>query len=215
MYPLWFQNAHKQINDKALHPNKIVFWPSIARNDWWRLSPHAGRSFWLYSHGFLWFSWSLFKNRLLFSDTFVFLFKTRLLHYRSHPANHLTSASLAWHALLLNARVELNLIRDPDIKRGGLRFACWMRCAKAKSESVGEHDENNKARALLTLTPIIHTASFNVWVVTLSRFEIWKRFTLGDNSTSPMTMLTLAILLKRLERLRESAEKQVPPRPES
>ena len=57
------------------------------------------------------------------------------------PANYLTSASLAWDAMLLKTKIELDLISDVNIldmfeksKRGGLTFVGAKRYAQANNK---------------------------------------------------------------------------------
>ena len=88
---------------------------------------------------------------MLLADIFENFRKMCLEHYRLDPANYLTAASLAWDAMLLKTRVELELISDPEIltmvekaKRGGLTFVGSKRYAKANNKRMGENYDKTK-----------------------------------------------------------------------
>ena len=85
------------------------------------------------------------------ADIFENFRKMRLGHYKLDPANYLTAASLAWDAMLLETKVELDLISDPELltmiekaKRGGLTFAGSKRYAKANNRRMGEQYDKDK-----------------------------------------------------------------------
>ena len=82
---------------------------------------------------------------LLLADIFENFRKMCLQYYRPDPANYLTAASIAWDAMLLKTKVELDLISDQEIltmieksKRGGLTFVGSKRYAKANNKHMGE-----------------------------------------------------------------------------
>ena len=88
---------------------------------------------------------------LLLADIFENFRKMRLEHYKLHPANYLTTASVAWDAMLLKAKAELDLISDTEMltmiekgKRGGLTFVCSKRYAKANNRIMGEQYDKDK-----------------------------------------------------------------------
>ena len=78
-------------------------------------------------------------------------------HYKLDPANYLTSASLAWDAMLLKTKIELDLISDVNIldmfeksKRGGLTFVGAKRYAQANNKEMGKQYDKNKPDSYIT-----------------------------------------------------------------
>jgi hypothetical protein len=73
------------------------------------------------------------------SDVFENFRATCIQNYELDPANYISAASLAWDAMLLKTKVELELIHDIHIldiierqKRGGLCFVGSKRHVVAK-----------------------------------------------------------------------------------
>jgi hypothetical protein len=94
---------------------------------------------------------------LLLADIFENFRKLCLTHYKLDPANYLTAASLAWDAMLLKTKVELDLISNVEIldmfersKRGGLTFVGSKRYAKANNKHMGEHYDKTKESSYIT-----------------------------------------------------------------
>ena len=52
---------------------------------------------------------------LLLADVFGNFRKTCMAYYKLDPANYLTSPGLAWDAMLLQTKVELEFINDVDM----------------------------------------------------------------------------------------------------
>ena len=83
---------------------------------------------------------------ILLADVFENFRQLCLENFRLDPANYITSASLAWDALLLKSDIELELITDVEIldmfeksKRGGLTFVSSKRWAKANNRAMGSN----------------------------------------------------------------------------
>ena len=103
---------------------------------------------------------------LLLSDIFENFRKTCLEYYKLDPANYLTAASIAWDAMLLKTKVELDLITDPESltmieksKRGGSTFVGAKRYAKANNKHMGDkYYKKKRVLTLLMLMLIIYMA---------------------------------------------------------
>ena len=88
---------------------------------------------------------------LLLADIFDNFRKTTREFYGLDPANYISAPALAWDAMMLQTKVELELISDATIleiveraKRGGLTFVDTTRYAKANSQHVGENYDKTK-----------------------------------------------------------------------
>ena len=94
---------------------------------------------------------------LLLADIFENFRQMCLNHYKLDPSNYLTAASLAWDAMLLKTKVEVDLITDADIldmfersKRGGLTFVGSKRYAKANNKEMGTLYDKEKKSSYIT-----------------------------------------------------------------
>ena len=95
---------------------------------------------------------------LLLSDIFSNFRKTTKEYYNLDPLNYISAASLAWDAMLLKTKVELDLISDITIldiiersKRGGLCFVGSKRRVKANNRLIGNYDESKPEDYILYL----------------------------------------------------------------
>ncbi len=88
---------------------------------------------------------------LLLADVFENFRKMSLEYHKLDPANYLTAASLAWDAMLLKTKIELDLITDQEIstmveksKSCDLTFVGANRYAKANNKNLGENYDSKK-----------------------------------------------------------------------
>lgn len=83
---------------------------------------------------------------LRLADVFENFKKTCVAYYKLDPAGHLTSPSLAWDAMLLQTKVELELINNVDMlsmiekqKRGGLCDVGSKRHVQANNKYIEDY----------------------------------------------------------------------------
>ena len=84
---------------------------------------------------------------LLLADIFENFRETCHTNYGLDPANYVSAPGLAWDAMLLNTKVELDLITDLEImdmierqKRGGLCFVGSKRYVEANNTYLENYD---------------------------------------------------------------------------
>jgi len=85
---------------------------------------------------------------LLLADIFENVRETCLRYYELDPLNYISAAGLAWDALLLKTKINLDLITDIkalDIierqNRGGLCFVGSKRHVKCNNKYIPGYDE--------------------------------------------------------------------------
>jgi hypothetical protein len=85
---------------------------------------------------------------LLLADVFENFRKTCQTYYGLDPANYISAPSLAWDAMLLKTKIEIELISDPKIldvierqKRGGLCFVGSQRRTVANNHYLENYDK--------------------------------------------------------------------------
>jgi len=95
---------------------------------------------------------------LLLADVFENFRSTCISYYRLDPANYITSASLAWDAMLLKTSIQLDLISDVELlnmieqqKRGGLCFVGSKRYVKANNKYIDNYDKTKESNYLIYL----------------------------------------------------------------
>ena len=93
---------------------------------------------------------------LLLADVFENFRDMSMNNYNLDPANYLTAPGLAWDAMLLKTRVELELISDlellnfmEDMKRGGLCFVGSKRHVKANNKYLPDHDPSKPSNYIM------------------------------------------------------------------
>ena len=87
---------------------------------------------------------------VLLADVFENFRKTRIANYELDPANYMTAPGLAWDAMLLQTKVELELIHDEKVldimerhKKGGLCVVGSKRYAEANNKHLENYAEAN------------------------------------------------------------------------
>ena len=96
---------------------------------------------------------------LLLSDIFENFRKMSIDYYKLDPANYISAASLAWDAMLLNTKINLDLLSDPEMlelfergKRGGLCFVGSKRHVIANNKDIPEtYDKTKPSNYILYL----------------------------------------------------------------
>ncbi len=116
-YPYEFIDDHTKLNYPGLPPKENFY--SKRKSEGIRDKDYAHAQN-VYSgfkcKDFEDYLWLYFKtNVLLLADVFENFRKMSLTYYELDPANHLTAASLALDAALLQTKIELELISDQEI----------------------------------------------------------------------------------------------------
>ena len=152
-YPYEFVDSSEKLTHKGLPPREAFYsqvrLEGISEEDY-KHAQNVYSSFKCKDFGD--YHWLYLKTDvLLLADIFENFRKMCLEHYKLDPANYLTAASLAWDAMLLKTKVELELISDPEVlamveksKRGGLTFVGSKRYAKANNRRMGEQYDKDK-----------------------------------------------------------------------
>ncbi len=144
-YPYEFMDTHDKLNYKGLPPKDAFYskvrLDGISEEDY----KHAQNVYNTFKRkDFGDYRWLYLKTDvLLLADIFENFRKMSLEYYKLDPANYLTAASLAWDAMVLKTKIELDLISDPEVltmveksKRGGLTFVGSKRYAKANNKHM-------------------------------------------------------------------------------
>ena len=93
---------------------------------------------------------------LLLADVFENFRKTCYSYYNLDPANYISAPSLAWDAMLMKTKIELDQIFDPKIldiierqKKGGLCFVGSKRHVKANNHYLEDYDDTKPENYLM------------------------------------------------------------------
>ena len=93
---------------------------------------------------------------LLLADIFENFRETCHKNYGLDPANYVSAPGLAWDAMLLNTKVELDLITDLEImdmierqKRGGLCFVGSKRYVEANNKYLENYDPSKPSTYIM------------------------------------------------------------------
>ena len=93
---------------------------------------------------------------VLLADVFENFRKVCLSNYDLDPANYYTAPGLAWDAMLLQTKIELELIHDEKIldimerhKKGGLCFVGSQRLAEANNKYLDTYDKDKDSNYII------------------------------------------------------------------